>query len=216
MKYVKTLILAAVAVAALLAFLGAGTASATVLCKTEPNGGATGTKGTTCPEGWAYPANTEIHGVLDPGTVTKTKTTFANAECKKSTFRGKTNNEGSANETVTVNLEVLTFEECNCEYKVLNPGTLEIHWIPDTFNGTVTSNGMEKTVTCNTIFGPVHCIYVTVNTDIGTLTGGNPATLDVDATMPRLPTDAICAEQHTWEAKYEITTPKPLYVAAET
>src|SRR6478752_1498045 len=114
MKYAKTLGLAAVAAAALMVFLGASTASATVLCATEPVEGSPATKGTVCPANFAYPAGTEFHAVLDPGTVSKTTSETFNSECKKSTIKGKTENEGSATETVGITVEALTFEECNC------------------------------------------------------------------------------------------------------
>jgi len=240
MKYVKMLGLAAAAVAALMAFVGASTASATVLCKVEGEKGATGLTGTTCPAEKAYPKGTEIHAVLDPGTgPAKLTTAFKNIECEESTVSGKTSNEGSATETVTGSVEVLTFGKCNCEVNVIKKGTLEVHWInvldknengeviaeTGGHNGTLTSNGAEVTAQCNTIFGAVHCIYVTENTDLGTATASGknekgeatPATMDIEsANIPRLATSGLCAETAKWDAKYEVTSPKPLYVAAHT
>ena len=224
MKYVKMLGLAAVAAAALMAIVGSSTASATVLCAAEPTNGNPATKGTVCPTNFAYIAGTEIHAVLDPGTgPAKLTTAFKNIECEESTVSGSTENEGSAAETVKGKVATLTFGKCNCEVKVLEEGgkqkagTLEVHWIPDTFNGTLTSNGAEVTANCSTIFGTVHCIYVTENTDLGTLTGGNPATMDIEsANIPRLSTSGLCAETAKWDAKYEVTSPKPLYVADHT
>lgn len=216
MNYVKTLALAVVAAAALAALVGVGTASATVLCKTEPTGGGTGTKGTTCPEGWAYTAGTEIHGVLDPGTKSVTTTLYLNIECEESTFAGATTNEGSETETVQINVTTWTFGKCNCEVKILSTGSLEIHWVADSFNGTVTSTGLEETVTCGTVFGSIHCIYRTSNTDLGTMTAGTPATIDIaNAELLRTATNELCDTDH-WDAKYEITSPKPFYVAAGT
>jgi hypothetical protein len=57
MKYLKMLGLAAIAAAALMAFVGAGTASAAggVLCKVEGT-----SSGTTCPSGQAYTPGTKI------------------------------------------------------------------------------------------------------------------------------------------------------------
>jgi len=104
MKYVKMLGLAAVAAAALMAFVGASTASATVLCKTAGTGSPTGT---TCPANQAYPAGTAITAV-NKGTV-KLDTTFKTIECSGSEVKGSTSNEGSATETVTGPEGTLTF-----------------------------------------------------------------------------------------------------------
>jgi len=211
MKYVKMLGLAAIAAAALMAFVGASSASATVLCKTEGTGPPTGT---TCPALQAYGAGTEIHAVNT--TTVKLDTTFKTVECTGSTIKGSTSNEGGPTETVTGPEGELTFTGCNCTVNVLKAGTLEIHWIEGTHNGTITSNGSEVTVNCSTIFGNVHCIYVTENDSIGDLTGGNPAIFHSTAVIKRKKTDSICAEQSTWTATYEVTSPKPLYVAGHT
>ncbi len=227
MKYVKMLGLAAVAAAALMAFVGAGTASATVLCATEPVANGAGTEHATCPEGWAYGAGTVIHAVLDP----EQHATLTDGEgnkiitCKKSTVKGKTTNEGTATETPDGPIEVLTFEECTspflgntaCTVKTLKGGELEVHWDIDTVNGTLTSRNAEVTTNCNSIFGTIHCIFTTVNTDVGTLTGGNPATLDAESNkISQVATNALCPGEARWDAKYEVTEPKPLYVANET
>jgi len=227
MKYVKMLSLATVAAAALMAVVGASTASASVLCKTKPVANGAGTANATCPEGWAYPVGTEIHGVLDPeqhftltdGEGNKTLT------CKQSTVKGKTTNEGNSTETVNGVIETLTFERCTspflgetaCTITTIKGGTLELHWMGDTFNGTLTSDGAEVTTTCSSIFGSIHCIFTTVKTDIGVLTGGNPATLDIEnARISQSPTNSLCPAEAKWDAKYEITEPKPLYLANET
>jgi len=227
MKYVKMLGLAAVAAAALMALVGASSASATVLCQTTPVANGAGTEKATCPEGWAYPKETVIHGVLDP----EQHATLTDGEgnkvitCKKSTVKGKTANEGAANETVTGAIEVLTFEECTspflgntaCTVTTVKGGTLELHWIVDTENGTLTSNGAEVTTNCGSIFGTIHCIFTTAKTDVGVLTGGNPATLDAESNkIPQVATNGLCPAEAKWDAKYEITEPKPLYVANET
>jgi hypothetical protein len=222
MKYVKILGLAAVAAAALMAFVGASTASATVLCKTEGIKNGTQTTGTTCPSGWAFEG--EIHAVFEPTVAlpkAKLTTAFKNIECEESTVTGKTTNEGSATETVDGKVEVLTFGKCNCEVVVIKTGTLELHWIENSHNGTLTSNGAEVTAQCESVFGPVHCIYVTENTDLGTLTGsattGGTATMDIEsANIPRLKTDPLCAETAKWDAKYKVTTPDALNVTGHT
>ena len=207
MKYVKMLGLAAVAVAALMAFVGASSASASVLCKTTPPSGI-------CPANQAYPAGTEIHAVNQEKVVLHAE--FGTLECEESTVSGTTEKEGSATETVKGNVTVLTFAKCNCEVKVLKNGSLEIHAEDDDGNGTLTANGQEVTTTCSTIFGNVHCIYVTENSNLGTVKGGNPAVFTGTPTISRKPTNALCSPQATWTANYKITSPTPLWVATST
>ena len=217
MKYAKMLGLAAVAAAALMAFVGASSASATVLCKTNPVAEKTGT---VCPSSWAYGANTTIHAVLKAGTKAKLVTSFKTIECSKSTVHGDTTNEGSATETVDGPITILTFEECNCEVvEVKKPGSLEIHWIENSHNGTLTSSGAEVTTICSSVFGKVHCVYTTNETHLGVLDGGAPAIMTIK--NAKIPVDAansdkLCPEKSEWTAEYEVTEPNPLYVAGHT
>ncbi len=202
MKHLKILGLAVVAAAALMAFVGASTASATVLCSTNTNP-CTGTK---------YPAGTTVSASLATGTKAVLSTEFQKIECSKSAVGGKTSNAGSGTETVSGAVETLTFEECNCEVSVLKKGTLEVHSVATNGNGTITSNGAEVTVECSTIFGKVHCIYVTENTNLGTVTGGSPAKVTASASIPRLTTNALCAAEANWKAEYSVSAPNPLWV----
>lgn len=192
MKHLKMLGLAAVAAAALTAFVGAGTASATTL---------TGLKGAVLGTG------SSIHGVSEG--IVKWTTEFKNIECR-STLGMTTSNETGA--SVSGRVETLTLEECNCEAKVLKGGTLSIAWTSGS-NGTVSSSGLEFTATCSTIFGNVHCIYVSNGSDLGTLTGGTTARLDITSgSIPRLPTSPLCGEIAYWDAIYKIDSPDTLNV----
>jgi hypothetical protein len=209
MKYIKMLSLAAVAAAALLAIVGASSASATVLCKAEPTGVES-----TCPANQAYPAGTTTHEVNE-GVVTLT-TTFKNIECKKSEIEVEIEKEGGATETLTGPVKKLTFEECNCEVKTVADGTQEFHWVSPK-NGTITSTGSEVTAKCNTIFGTEHCIYVTNSTDVGLSTGGSPAKVDIESNeIPRLTTNELCAEEAKWDGHYKVESPNPLFFATHT
>jgi len=209
MRYIKMLGLAAVAAAALMAFVGASTASATVLCKTTTNGAP------TCPANQAYPAGTAVHAVSETKPVL---TSFINVECAEATVQGTTDIEGEKGKPVTGKVSELKFiEPCNCAVKVLKNGSLSISWLSATNNGSLSSSGAEVTIECNTIFGKVHCIYETSSTPLGTLTGGEEATMDIEsANIPRLKTDSLCAEKANWDVKFKVTTPKPLYMANET
>jgi len=211
MKHVKMLGLAAAAAAALTAFVGASTASATVLCS-EPGTGS----GTTCPAGKAYPASTPIHAV-NQGIIRLT-TEFLTVECEESTIQGSTNNEGGASETVTIANSTWNLLFCNCEVSVIKDGSLEVHWISNTSNGTLTSSGAEITFQCTVpLIGKVHCIIVTSSTDLGTLTGGAPAEIDIpSANIPRLTTSSFCDKTANLDASYRVTGPSPLYVTGHT
>lgn len=192
MKHLKMLGLTAVMAAALMALVGVGMASATTLTGV---GGAVLKTGTT------------IH-VVSSGTNTMT-TSFLNIQCNTSKAAGKTSNEtGTA---ITIEVTERTTEGCNCEVVVLKTGTLSITWSSSS-SGTVKSSGAEITATCSTIFGNVHCIYATNNTDMGTLVGGTTATLSTSADIPRLTTNALCAEKGTWDATYKVDNPDTLNV----
>ena len=203
MKYVKMLGLAAIAAAALMAFVGASTASATVLCKNNSNT-------TTCSEPWGA-----VTVKAEQTKTIKLDTTFKTVECGKSTIEGPAS-AGSSTTTVSGPIEAskLTWGECNCTVNTIKGGTLEVHSVAGTDNGTLTSNGAEVTVSCSTIFGNVHCIYVTENDDMGTLVGGNPATFEGSVSVRRLPTSGLCSEEATWTPAYKVTAPAPLFVSA--
>jgi hypothetical protein len=97
----------------------------------------------------------------------------------------------------------------------LKPGTFEIHWITESTNGTVTSSGTEVTTICKVLGIPIHCTYVTSNTDLGTLTGGSPAKLSIsNAEIPVdvENSDGICPEEAKWTATYEVASPESLFV----
>ncbi|HET9396569.1 MAG TPA: hypothetical protein VFO36_10970 [Nitrospiraceae bacterium] len=205
MKYLKMLGLAAVAAAALMAFVGAGTASATTLTAPE---------GTQVPAGTLITAEAETHVTLHPP--------FGSITCAKSHVEGKTSNAGSATETVKGNISTLSFGECNATVTVLKAGSLEIHTDPEgqpaNGNGILTSSGAEVTV----VYLGFHCIFSTNNTNIGTVTGytnanttsKEHATFDISATIPRTggSSGAFCGSTAQWTGAYTITTPKKLWV----
>lgn len=198
MKYVKMLGLAAIAAAALMAFVGAGTASATELTCTEPE-----KVKVVCPAGTSIHAEAESKVILHPP--------IGSIECSQSTVAGKTANKGSATETVSGAIEHLTFGECNATVHVLKNGSLEIHTqeASSNNNGTLTSSGAEVTV----LFAGFHCIFGTNNTDLGTVTGssttGGTATLDIKATIPRIggTSGIFCGSTAAWTGAYKANTP---------
>jgi uncharacterized membrane protein len=198
MKHVKVLSLAAVTAAVLMAFVGAGTASATTL---------TGEGGAVLKTGTTIHANFAATEKVPKAVLT---TSFKNIECAKSTVSGKTTNETGT--TVNINVEALTFEECNCEVKVLKTGTLAV-----ASSSSLTSSGAEVTATCSTLFGNVHCIYAT-NGPWATLTGSrslnnSTARLDITVEFPRLTTSSLCDQTATWHIEFSIDNPDWLDVS---
>jgi hypothetical protein len=204
MKHLKLLAVTAMAAAAVFAAVGAGTAAAeTVLCTQSAS---------PCPAAKADGEGTEIKASLVAGTKSKITAGFKTIECGKSSITAKVTSTG---EKIGAGVEGLSFEECSCEVKVLAKGTLELEHIAGSANATAKSTGTEVTTECSTIFGNVHCIYKTEATDLGTLEGGNPAKLKVSVELPRLTTSALCNEKSLWEAEYEVSRPKPLFVEPE-
>jgi len=199
MKYIKMLGLAAVAAAALMAFVGAGTASATQL---------TGAGGAVLGVGTEIKAENEGKVILDPP--------FGAIECSVSNVAGSVTNAGSSTTTVSGSIATLTFSSCNATVTVLKKGTLEIHTQSGSANnnGTLTSSGAEVTVQ----FLGTHCIFSTNNTDLGTVTGsattGGNATLDISATIPRTggSSGAFCGSTAAWTGAYKVTSPATLNI----
>jgi len=210
MKYLKILGLVAVVALNLMAFLGADAASATVLCEETPAADCSGTKVVAKSTNIVFSAENSITLTGPFGEVI--------AACTKSTAEGAIGNQGSTTETVSGNISKLTFEECGKRTVTVNSatrGSLEVHHISGTDNGTVTSNDTTVIIEGVPIFGT--CRYQTANTDIGTLTGkdvatGGAPTFDIAATIPH-EAGSNCPNG-TWEGSYEYTGTTNFNVAA--
>lgn len=197
MKHVKMLGLAAVAAAAFMAFVGAGTASATELC----------TESATC--GTMYPSGTAIAAKSTKTLVLENLGGTVLDECTSGEVKGTTSTTGGASETVKANITALTWVGCTKTTKTTTNGALEIHAITPTGNGTLTGSG--SVVEINTILGV--CSYGTgAGTDLGTLVGGNPATISINAIVQKISGNFACPAEARWTAAYEVTSPKPLFV----
>ncbi len=204
MKHLNALGLAAIAALALTAFVGVGTASATVLCKEA--------KTTGCA---AYAAGTEIHATSENSAVLETTGGVVLDTCTGSTVRGKVSNAGSSSTTASGPIEELNWGVCSRTTNTLKLGSLEVHHIAGTDNGTLTATGGIE-VTINTIFGT--CTFGTgAALDIGKVTGGNPATINTEKTVvPKIAGNAACPAHGVWNAAFLVTSPTPLYIADKT
>jgi len=204
MKYVKMLGLAAVAAAALMAFVGAGTASATVACSTNTN---------PCTSKW--PTKTKLSFSLKGSSAklvtTDEKTTLDT--CTVSAVEGEVSNAGSSTTTVTGPVTALTWGSCSFPTKTTQLSNLEAH-AGTGGNGTLSADG-EFRVTINTVlFGS--CVYgVTAGTSLGTVTGGAAATFTANAVAKKLTgSEAACPETSKWTATYTSTGATALFLEA--
>lgn len=197
MSYLKGLVVAAV-LAAVVMVVGAGTASATVICKTK-----------TSPCSSPYPKGTVFNSVLTPGTKAVFKAGFFTFECTEGSGSVETTTSGSATETVKGITKTLTFGGCNGEFVVLKTGTGEIHWTSKT-NGSFTSEGTEVT---GASLG-VSCVYGGTITSGITLNGGESPTISINAKVPLISGGLLCANPGTMTASLTVTEPTPLYVLA--
>lgn len=204
MKYVRTLGPALIAAAALLAFFGAGSSSATVICENNLN-----TETCSAP----YKVGTE-------GTASLAKETSAllvntNGEeldrCTKSTVTGKLKSQEKGKPALS-ELSTLTFENCTFPTKTVVPGRGELTWIKGTDNGTLFTYETEATI--NTVFFG-SCIYGPQNgADVGTTVGGNPGSITLNVLATRKSgSNFACPETTKFTAKYVATSPTAGWVS---
>lgn len=200
MKYVKTLGLAAIAAMALVALVGVGSASATVLCKKTA---------TPCPSDLVV--GETVAASLVPGTSSVTESNLGTLNtCLNPTMHGTVEQTGGAAATTVISIPKsgLVFAECTSLTVALEGGALEIHHIPGTDHGTVTAHGFRVTKT----FLGASCVYSPNGHDIGVLTGGHPAILDINARETKVEGPFICPTETRWTASFVITSHTELYV----
>lgn len=184
MKYIKILGLLAVAAAAMMAF--AASASATTV--TGPNGEETPT----------------IHAEPEFGHVSL-HNSIVDIECD-STVEGTVENHGSGI-TASGLINDLSFPDCTDGWviDVITKGSLEIHYTGEGHGhgtGTLTSTGATVTATRSGL----SCHYRTNNTPIGHVTGGEQATLTIEATIQRHGGSFLCGGSTAqWTGAYTTT-----------
>lgn len=184
MKHVKILGLLAVTAMAMMAF--AASASATTV---------------TGPEGNETPT---IHAVHE-GTHVTLDNPIATIECS-STAAGKVEAHGGTYAEGEIKPADLTFTGCTKSWHVttVSGGTLRIDSLGGN-KGTLFSSGAKVEATR---FG-LTCVYATSGNPgvhIGTVTGGNPATLHIEGKIPFLEGSPLCGSGATsWTGDYVTT-----------
>lgn len=202
MKYTKILGLAAVAAMALMAWLGASSASATVLCKNSTS--------TPCSE--KYAPETIIEGAA---TNAKLTSNLATVSCTNSETTAETKTEGSASTTVTGTITALDFTGCTtgagvpCTVTVNHlPYHAEIHWTTGN-NGTLTvsSDGSGSPGANVVCAGVISCTFERTLFTLP-VTGGAPASIAANAiSLERTPFGGtpLCGTEAFWDATYTAT-----------
>ena len=202
MKFLKVLGLAAVAAMALTAFLGAGSASATVLCTTTS---------TPCGTGWHID---QIEFSAKSGTSGKKYSTSESLEatCTGSSFAANKAVTGSSSTTVTLEVTKanMIWSLCAQTTDTISGGEIEVHTIVGSDNGTVTAKNFAVTV----VVGGISCIYgAGTGVDWGTLTGGPDAILDINAVTTKQPgSNFLCPSDSIWKGEYTVTNHNAVYV----
>jgi hypothetical protein len=204
--------LAAIAAVAAMAFIGASSASATVLCKTAT---------VPCPE--KYEAGTIIEGTATNATLTSN---LATVVCGHSVTKTKVENAGGAAATVTGSITTLSFTSCAtttgvpCTVTVEKlPFKAEVHWTVGA-NGTLTaeSGGTGSPRASVVCAGLISCTFekalYTLPVD-----GGNPASVTANkVSLERTPFGGtpLCGTESFWDAKYvSVGAVTSIFVAKE-
>jgi hypothetical protein len=195
MKTVKILGLAAVVAAALIAFVGVGTASAGgVLCEI---------KEAKCPAGSKWPVKTLLDFELEGGTEAKVWSPeggITYTTCPRSTLETEieTNPNAILGEATTRNA-ALTWqggmEQCTNPMTSLELGNLRFSNINETFNGTVVVDSEIKLTIKHAVLGK--CVYVIKSgTHFGEVKEGK---VELGSTSPTLAVNAQLEKKATGE-----------------
>lgn len=208
MNNTKKLIVAALVALAVTASLGAGTASATRLCKSVPSSGQ-------CPTEDRYGVGTELKMQLQSGTEAIITHGAITDKCKLGTLNATVSDEGGNAGTHVVKAEstALTFGSCGCKYETFHPGQFSVDWWPS-YKGILQQEGIEFSQNCS----GMTCIYYapagSFKGYVSWLNGGNPAIVAEHLLLARSGGNAgWCGNTAELTLNYEVTSPKPLYVA---
>ncbi len=135
---------------------------------------------------------------------------IANINCA-SAFEGKVESHG-AESAASGKLSSLSFTGCTNSWHVttVTPGEFMTEWTSG-YNGTISSTGMKF----DTTRLGITCVYETSATKLGAITGGTPATVHLEASIPlnAKESNGLCGtESSKLEGNYKLTTPESLFV----
>jgi len=202
MKWFKNLTLAAIAAAALMAFLGAGTASATQLC-------ATSGAGSECAGTGKFEYSGNITGTSTNATLS---TNLANVECSDSTTTITANSSTGA--PILGEVTALAFTGCQTEDILHTACTVTVKNLP--YSGSLEGKTLTVTdpvgagakVVCGTV---ISCEFLTQKATLS-ITNGSPTVAVAKEVPLSHETGAICPSTATWNATYSVTSPSGLTV----
>jgi hypothetical protein len=216
MRHLKILGLAAVAALALMAAIGAATASANALtCSTT---GAIENKLCTTPGSKQLADNAFFDASLKSGTVAELTSTFDNVKCTKSTIKGTISNGA----TGTGNIESMTFEGCTDSFggacTADTSASAANKWpvtATTTTAGVHDGNGILHVSNITGKFScPIGTCRYTASTATPHVTGGE--TPVVTATKIPLNREEVssfgCSATATWSGTYVGTEPDSLWI----
>lgn len=203
MKYVKILGLAAVAALAVMAFVGAGTASATTLCKTggSPEAGCGAGKGEI---------NAETDNIVGTSTNAILTSSLTNVTCEHS--ETEINPESSTGTPIIGSVEKLTFTG-NCKTSSGTACTVQVLNLP--YGGSLEGDTLTVTdpigagakVVCGFL---INCTFTTKQASL-TVENGSP-TVAVAAGVKLERAGGFCPETAEWHATYKTSSPAGLTV----
>jgi hypothetical protein len=192
------------------ALIGVVSASATVLCKENAK---------TCAAGGNYASGSAIEASLKSGTnLTLKSGILPTVTCTSSSLSGKT----TANFGTGLPLEVSAASVGECT-KATGSEAVNLPYVGSLErttggNGTValTSSGKGiPTLKMTKPFGLNATCYFGASPLNLALTGGNPASLTVEATLAKQSgSGGICPAEAVLSASYEVTSPKPAFATA--
>lgn len=219
MKYVKMLSLMAVAVLAVMAFVGVSSAAAKgKVCSTTGTGGAcAGAHGKeyTGPIKATLIATTgsaEKHAVLTSG--------FVQVTCTESAVEGEVTSAGTATGFITK----LTFSGCSnninggpCTATTSASSSNKWHATGTTGsggNGTMDVSGVTGSFTCNIFFANRTCNYKAASASVDVFGSDSAPTIEATGVPLELeePSDGFCSSTAVWEGRYQVTTPATLFI----
>jgi hypothetical protein len=197
------------AVLALIALAGAGSASATVLCKryTVP-----------CGSTYEYPAGTKFSAQIS-GSPAVVENPISNQSCNESKLEGTVGPGGGTR--VTVEITTFTLGQCYMadgtacsNTAVALPWSTQLEGIKGSalwYSGSgAGGNSPGFAQICGAMINCTYTFAGGTSTAAGKVTGGNPAKLAISAALT--PSGGFCPTSAKLVGTYTVTAPAPLYV----